>query len=194
MKFINSVFVMTKFQNKYRIESTRLQNYDYSRSGLYFVTICTQNKVSMFGEVINGEMQLNKYGEIIKSGWLKTPILRPDMKTVFDEYIIMPNHLHGILYFEDEISRGANCSRGANHCVSTKNKFGPQSKNLGSIIRGFKAACTKQINDKRGTYGTKLWQSNYYEHIIRNETGLQHIRQYIRNNPIEWAIDEYYNP
>ena len=86
-----------KFKGKYRIESTRMQNWDYGWSGKYYITICTQGREYYFGEIIEGQMILSEIGEIAKSEWLKSPEIRPDMNLELDEYIIMPNHIHGII-------------------------------------------------------------------------------------------------
>ncbi len=200
---------MAKYQNKYRIETIRLSGYDYSQAGAYFVTICTKNRAHLFGEIKNGKMILNDYGKIVENEWLKTPAIRKDMNLILDVFIVMPNHFHGIIFVgENEF----NTRRDAMHCVSTNthkqqynrrdamhgvsmhgvstNQFGPQSKNLASIIRGFKSSCTKQINILNNLQGQSIWQSRFYEHIIRDDKELNQIRDYIINNPLNWENDE----
>lgn len=148
---------MTLFKNKYRIESNRLQSWDYSGEGAYLITICTHNRIHYFGEIeeahciaplfqqcnapqqYNPHMQLNELGKIVQSEWVKTIEMRPNMNLKIGEFIVMPNHFHAIIMI-------GGCGRDAMHCDSSpataggkrpKNKFGPQSKNLASIIRGF---------------------------------------------------------
>jgi len=173
-----------KFKNKYRLETTRLKEWNYDNIGYYFVTICTKNKVPYFGSVINGKVRLSEIGKIAYDELKKTPDIRKDMNVKLGEYVIMPNHIHCIIIIgENEY----NC-RDAMHCVST-NKFGPQSKNLPSLIRGFKSAVTKCAKIINPDFS---WQSRYYEHIIRNEKSLEKISEYIINNPLKWDMDEYY--
>ena len=160
--------------------SIRLKDYDYSQQGTYFVTVCTYNRKCNLGKVINDEVQLNKYGHIVENEWIKIADIRKNVE--LDTYVIMPNHLHGILLITD--------SRGTEHRAPTVEQFGkPVSGSLPTIIRSFKSTVTKQINRLRNTPGSPVWQRNYYEHIIRNEDGLNRIRGYIINNTIQWQFD-----
>ena len=180
-----------KFKNKYRIPSARAGWWNYGNNAAYFITICTAHRENYFGKIVNGEMLLSEIGVITKSEWLKTPKLRHDMNLRLNEFIVMPNHFHGIICIDgNQYNRR---SRDAMHCVSTnlsyKNKFGVQSKNLASIIRGFKIAVT--------TYARKhnidfKWQSRFHDRIIRNEYEYQHIANYIINNPANWGNDKFY--
>ncbi|MEJ5245590.1 MAG: transposase [Bacteroidota bacterium] len=211
---------MTKYQNKYRIESIRLPNYDYSQPSAYFITICTHNKIHYFGEITNGKMQLNEFGKIVEECWNKIP--EHFMHVSLDYFVIMPNHFHGILIINNEETQHAvslqKTNKNKSQCrdiacyVSTKsvddekpvetqhaaslqkiNQFGCLvSGSLPVIIRSFKSACTKQINTLRPATIPPIWQRNYYEHIIRNEKSLSEIRNYIQNNPLNWEQDEYY--
>ena len=179
---------MERFQNKYRIPSARLQNWDYGRHAAYFVTICTARRQHYFGDIVDGIMQLSAIGEMVNTEWLKTFEMRPDMNLTMDEYIIMPNHFHAIIIIgENEYN---NARRDAMHCVSTgkKNQFGPQSKNLASIIRGFKIGVTKNA---RQIHADFAWQSRYHDHIIRNDASHNRIKQYIINNPANWDKDKF---
>lgn len=191
-----------KFQNKYRIPSVRLQNWDYGADGAYFITICTHNRKHYFGEIINNEMELNEIGEIVKIEWLNTPKIRPDMNLQLNEYIVMPNHFHTIIIIgENKYNSQRNAQRrDAMHCVSTTtntanasaiptNKFAPQSKNLASIIRGFKSAVT--INARK-IHADFAWQTRFYDHIIRNSAEFERIQNYITNNPLNWKKDKFY--
>ena len=163
----------------------RLKNYDYSQSGLYFITICTQNRECMFGDIINHNvgvgrdrppligrdrpvsMNLNQYGKIIKNVWESLSDHHP---VELDVSQIMPNHVHFIL-----------------HIVLGASRRAPTM--LGFIVGMFKTECTKQINKLRNTLGQKIFQRNYYEHIIRNDIDLNKIREYIINNPLMWNRD-----
>jgi len=180
-----------KFKGKYRIKSTRLSNWDYAKDAAYFVTICTQNREHYFGEITDGMMQLSEIGLIVENEWMKTFQMRPDMNLQMDEYVVMPNHFHAIIIIgENEYNAPF---RNAMHCVSTdgvyKNKFGPQSKNLASIIRGFKIGVT--INARK-IHADFAWQSRYHDHIIRNDQSFDKIKDYIRNNPMNWIDDKFY--
>lgn len=161
-------------------KSIRLKGYDYSQTGAYFVTICTYNRKCNLGKVINDEVQLNKYGHIVENEWIKTADIRKNVE--LDRYVIMPNHLHAIIML--------NCRGVLQYApTDTSGKLQSPSQTVGSIIRGFKSTVTKQINQLRNTPGSSVWQRNYYEHIIRNEDGLNRIREYIINNPIQWQFD-----
>ncbi len=181
---------MKKFKNKYRIQSNRWQKWDYSSHGAYFITICTQNRIHYLGKIVDGKMYLSEIGEIVNTEWLRTFEMRPDMNLYMDEFVIMPNHFHAIIVIGE--NKYNTFCRDAMHCVSTfksKNKFGSQSKNLASIVRGFKIGVT--INARKIDQNF-AWQSNYYDHIIRNNKSYENIRNYIRNNPKNWQNDRFY--
>ena len=189
-----------KYKNKYRIPATRLHGYDYGSNGCYYVTICTKNHVHYFGEIVDGEMQLSAIGKIAQLEWLKTTELRQDMNLLLDEFIVMPNHFHCIVYIGDneyntQSRRDAMQCRDAMHCVSTttptapyKNKFGSQSKNLASIMRGFKIAVTTYARKNNIDFA---WQERFYDIIIRNQNALDNVRRYIINNPQSWENDKF---
>jgi len=159
--------------------SIRLKNYDYASAGAYFVTICTHEKACLLGDIVNGQIQLSVYGRVIEFEWLKTAELRNNI--VLDVFVIMPNHVHGMII----ITR-----RGVLRYVPTQSEFRSSSQAIGAIVRGFKSAVTKRINDIRHMLGAPIWQRNYYEHIIRNERELNKIREYIINNPLQWELDK----
>ncbi len=165
---------------KHHRRSTRLNGYDYSAPEAYFITICTKNRKFIFGEIVNGKMILNEYGEIARNEWLRTSQIRPNI--IVDEFVVMPNHLHGILIITD--------SSVMLQPAPTFEQFGkPISNSIPTIIRLYKSTTVKQINQLRNTSGIPIWQRNYYEHIIRNETVLNKIREYIFYNPIKWQLD-----
>ena len=167
---------MTNDSIKHHRRSIRLKHYDYSQPGAYFITMCTFNKECILGNVINGGTLLNEFGRIVETEWLKSGQIRKNVELV--EYIVMPNHFHGILVID---------SRGVLPYAPTQ--FRLPSQTVGAIIRGFKSAVTKQVNQLRNTPGKPVWQRNYYEHIIRNEGELNNIREYILNNPLRWEYD-----
>lgn len=184
---------MEKFRNKYRIPSARLQNYNYANEGLYFITICTQNKEHYFGRIENGEMILNNLGYTVAEEWLKTPQIRTDMNLESGEFVVMPNHFHAIISIgKNEFNSESGC-RDVMHRVSTgddnyKNKFAPQSKNLASIVRGFKSSVTIFTRKNQIEFN---WQARYHDKVIRNYEELARISRYIIYNPHNWKEDEY---
>jgi len=247
---------------KHHRRSIRLKGYDYSRRGWYFITICTQNREMLFGDVVDGKMILNEAGRIADKCWREIPEHYPNVH--LDEYVIMPNHIHGIIIINDHQNVGANDNSPHNpptaNNIGTKNvlpidnpgkknagaknishndntmpqnigaknishddnimpqnigaknishddnimpqnigaknisplqsQFRSPSKTIGSIIRGFKIGVTKWFRQNTEIYA--VWQRNYYEHIIRDENELNHIRQYIIENPLKWQEDKYY--
>ena len=197
---------MEKFQDKYRIPSARLQNWDYGAAGSYFVTICTKDRECFLGEVRQQKMYLSEIGKIAETQWLQTIELRPDMKLDLGAFVLMPNHLHGIVIIGDNElntkrrdAMQCDCTgKDAMHCVSTTptmnqpaNQFGPQSKNLSSIIRGFKSSVTTQA--KKIGYHNFRWQPRYHDHIIRDAQSFENIQHYIINNPGNWTKDKFNN-
>ena len=185
---------MRGVSDKLQRKSIRLKEYDYAAIGYYFITICTHLRECLFGEIINEKMVLNRNGKIIHTEWLKTPVIRPNVR--LDEFVIMPNHLHGILVIEYSMNRDNGCNgRGVMHYTPTEIQteiphLRSPSQTIGSIVRGFKSAVTKQINGIRNTPGYPIWQRNYYERIIRNDRELFNIRQYIISNPLKWEWDK----
>ena len=169
---------------KHHRRSIRLKGYDYSQEGLYFITICVQNREHLLGEIKNGEMILSECGKIADECWKEIPKHFPN--AVLHEYIIMPNHIHGIIEFRTVI--GAN-----NHSPEPNNHsphFRSPSKTIGSVVRGFKIGVTKWA--RQNTNIETVWQRNYYEHIIKDERAYQNISNYIINNPIKWNEDKFY--
>ena len=166
---------------KFKRQSIRLGGYDYSSQGAYFVTICTQNRQYLFGDIITNQMHLNEYGEIIQNEWLRNTTARTNVE--LDEFVIMPNHVHGIIIITNEIAR-----RGVLQYAPT-NRFRSPSQTIGSIIRGYKSTTTKQINILRKTQNSPIWQRNYFEHVVRDDFDLNRIRQYIIDNPKNWDSD-----
>jgi REP element-mobilizing transposase RayT len=180
---------MTYDPTLHRRRSIRLQGYDYSQAGAYFVTLCTQNRECLFGSIVDGEMQLNDVGRAVVHEWANTAKIRNDIE--LDEWVVMPNHFHGILMITD--GGGTGFGTGTAHRTPTVEQFGrPVSGSLPTIVRAFKSAVTKRTNELRQSPGATLWQRNYWEHTIRNEIELNHLREYIRNNPAQWELDRLY--
>lgn len=174
---------------KHHRRSIRLKKYDYTQSGWYFIIICTEQKRCLFGAIANKQLILNEFGNIASNCWQAIPEHFPKIK--LDEFVIMPNHVHGILIVTNNSADDINCRGKALPCPYYKGEFGkPVSGSISTIIGSFKSAVTKQINIIRNSKGTSVWQRNYYDHIIRNEESLNKIRKYIINNPLSWENDQ----
>ncbi|MBN2098364.1 MAG: transposase [Dehalococcoidia bacterium] len=159
--------------------SIRLKDYDYAQPGAYFVTVCTRDRECLLGEIADGELRLNPFGVAVRDEWLRTAELRE--RVDLDVFVVMPNHLHGIVM----ITQG----RGVWPYAPTETLRSP-SHTVGAIVRGFKSASAKRINEMRNTPRMPVWQRNYYEHVIRNEAELNAIRQHIHGNQATWSSDE----
>ena len=262
--------------------SIRLKGYDYSKPGLYFITLCCENRQCIFGQIENGKMRLNTFGQIAYNEWMKTPEIRPNIE--LGEFIVMPNHIHGIIRILDVDRRGElhspinhTVNSPINHTVNSpinqtvnspqiqtgnlsqipnvnlsqpeilrkgefnfkrgefdspqreiaengefdsekieldlekgefnfkrgefdspqrdktgKGEFKSPQRTVGAIIRGYKSSVTKQINESGSTnIPKKIWQRDYYEHIIRTELSHDRISNYIINNPAKWSEDKF---
>lgn len=183
---------MTLFQNKYRIESTRLPNWDYRSAAAYFVTICTANRQPFFGKVENGDMILSPIGEIACEYWLQIP-QHTIGNVELDAFIVMPNHVHGILILQplEHLDKQQFILDSKMNSTSTIfSQRSPKAGSLSAMIRSYKAAISAWCS--RNGYVDFAWQSRFYEHIIRDEQTLAKIRSYIENNPYLWNQDEYY--
>lgn len=159
-------------------KSIRLKDYDYSCPGEYFVTICTKNRACLFGEIVNEKMNLSKTGIIVDKHWKN--ILSYKDNVELDEYIIMPNHIHGIVVIKEPV-------RAILESPVPTTKYRRRKMLLSKIIGRFKTMSAKEVNILRNTLGIPLWHRNYYEHIIRGENDLANIREYIANNVFRWA-------
>lgn len=183
---------MSSFDPKiHHRRSIRLKDWDYTWGGWYYVTTCAFDMKCIFGNVVNDEMVRNDYGKIAEEEWLRTAEIRNEVE--LDEFQIMPNHFHGIVIMNDVVADvGADRVRPQTNDIRSHTKLSRKPKSLGSILAGFKSAVTSRIVKLRHDDKVKVWQDNYYEHIIRNEQDLYRIREYIQNNPLKWALDEYY--
>ncbi len=194
----NNPSTMINNPTSHRRKSIRLQGYDYSQAGLYFITVCTHNQVPLFGEIVDGVMVLNAAGQIVEKCWCAIPEHFPQV--TLDEFVVMPNHVHGIITIGTTV--GANNVGANNHLPLPSNETSTQSnetprssqhgtsRTIGSMVRGFKIGVTRWFRAKTDIH--KVWQRNYYEHIIRNEDSYLKIADYIQTNPQRWEIDTYY--
>jgi len=189
--------------------SIRLEEHDYASEGGYFITLVTHHRIPLFGKVDNDEMKMNQFGQIVKQEWFRTAKLRPNVELLEDEFVVMPNHIHGIIWLFDEkviqqISpilnnkfEGVN-SKNYSVCtgdlqVARTSPRGPSSGSIGAIVAGYKSAVTKRINTIRKVKGEPVWLRNYYEHIITTEKEYENIVDYIQFNPMKWGKkDEYF--
>jgi putative transposase len=173
-----------KFRNKYRIESTRLKGYDYSQDGAYFITICTKRRMQTLGHIENNKIILSDIGLIVDKFWREIPAHFSSI--ILDEYIIMPDHIHGILIIKNHPAAiqapnlGVSTIDTPNLGVSTKLDV---PKHIGIIINQFKRICTLTNKTLGKEFG---WQPRFYDHIIRDQLEMNRIRKYIRQNPEKW--------
>lgn len=163
-----------------RRKSIRLKDYDYSQAGAYFVTVCTRNRIHLFGEIIDGKMSMNESGCIVQQCWDELLIHYPQVE--LDAFVVMPNHIHAVVTISHE--NVGNSTVGAR----SPRPYGRKPA-LGNIIAYFKYQSTKKINLHQSTVPAKIWQRNYYDHIIRNENSLRRIRGYVVSNPERWQFD-----
>jgi len=161
------------FPDRHQRHSIRLLEHDYSQPGAYFVTVCTLNRVEMFGDVVDNEMVLNGYGRIVGECWRWLSAQYPYVR--LDEWVVMPNHLHGVLILGE---------------TGVQTSSEPAGKSLGRLVGAFKTISTKRINEARCKVGGLVWQRDFYDHILRGEQDLNRIREYIAGNPHRWAEDE----
>jgi len=172
--------------------SIRLDGYDYTGMGGYFVTVCTHNQGCLFGQVVGDEMVLNPCGAMVRKEWLASGSNRSNVILDPEELVVMPNHLHGIVWLVgDRAIVAQSASTGRQAGVARR---GVARGSLGAIIRAFKSAVTRRVNQGRDTPSMPVWQRNYHEHIIRDAKGLEKIREYIRTNPLRWSLDRYHRP
>jgi REP element-mobilizing transposase RayT len=187
--------------------SIRLKDYDYRQNGAYFVTICSHERLCLFGAVADGEMALNEWGGIIQACWNEIPAHYPMVE--LDGFVVMPNHVHGIVVITggDDVNRrgmiyhaptnanaptNTNAPTNANAPTNTRAFSKPIANSLSSMMGTFKAAVTRHIRRLMDAPDHPIWQRNYYEHIIRNEQALNTVRAYVVNNPAKWAEDSLY--
>jgi REP element-mobilizing transposase RayT len=171
--------------DRHHRRSQRLPGWNYATGGLYFLTICTQHRECLFGEIVDGQMVMSAFGQIVAAEWERSQQIRQEIE--FDAWVLMPNHLHAIVCITElpdsaellTADPNENCDRPM-----------MRPKSISSLIAGFKAITTARINTMRQSPGVKVWQRNYYDSVIRNERGRDRLRDYIENNPRQWEIDQ----
>lgn len=172
---------MTLFKNKYRIASARLRGWDYSNAGYYFVTICTRNREHHFGQIRDGEMHLSAVGEIVACYWREIPKHHANVE--LDEFMIMPNHVHGIVVI---------CEKKVDTLRATHlpgmSEISPKTGSLSVVIRSYKSAVSRWAG--LNGYPDFAWQERFYDHVVRNKESLNRIRHYILGNPAKWMADK----
>jgi REP element-mobilizing transposase RayT len=183
-----------KYNNKYRISSARLKNWDYAQNGAYYITICTKDREHYFGKIKNGEMILSDIGKLAHQFWAEIPFHFPN--TYLDTFVIMPDHMHGIIVI-DNPNRDMDDRGGERGGVKTlqcnvsirkhdMSRISPKPGSISTIIRSYKSVTTKHARKINHDFG---WQTRFYDHIIRNDADFNRIRQYIQNNPEKWTMD-----
>lgn len=183
---------------RYRPQSTRLAAWDYTSPGWYFVTICTRGAALFCGDVDGAEVRLSAAGRVVAEEWTKTPAIRRNVR--LDAWVLMPNHLHGIIILEKptvETPRRGVYGGAAREPAVRAPDHGPylpvrearlMPNSLGSIVGQFKSACTRRVREETGlrAFG---WQPRFYDHVIRSQRSLDKIRAYIRDNPLKWELE-----
>jgi len=176
---------MQAFKNKYRSKTLRLKSWDYRWNGVYFITICCKDKAYYFGEINDEEMHLSPVGVIADVLWHE--IKHHTQNIELDEFVVMPNHIHGILMINNSVE--------TLHATSlqqeskTMSDISPKANSISSIIRSYKSAVTKHAHRLGYEFA---WQARFYDHIIRTEASLNQIQQYVINNPQSWKDDKFY--
>jgi len=156
----------------------RLPHYNYASSGYYFITIVSKHRAHYFGEIVEGKMVLSPIGATVQKCWMMIPSITLYAKV--DAFVVMPDHVHGIILLENEPEILSN--------LESVSKFQPQIRSLSIVVRSFKAAVTRAA--RQLSPGIEVWQSRFHDRIVRNEKELQAVRRYIDNNPMRWEADK----
>lgn len=179
--------MIEKYKDKYRIQSARLQNWDYGRNAPYFVTICTKDRKSHLGNIVDKNMHLSQTGKLVHQLWRKIP--DHFLFVLLDAFVVMPNHVHGIIV----INKTDDGDRDAINRVSTGGVTGNRNpmmhENLSRIIRWYKGRVSFELRKINPKF---TWQPRFHDHIIRNRKSFETIQAYIINNPAKWHEDTYY--
>jgi putative transposase len=161
----------------------RLEGFDYTQPGAYFLSICTERNERLFGSVMNGHVILSEAGVIAQQEWTRTAEVRDNVK--LDAFVIMPNHIHGILLLADTVAGTAGTQRRA----PTRESFArPVPWSIPTVVRMFKASVTHRVRQALGRPDMTVWQRGYYERVVRGDNDLQRAREYILNNPLRWTL------
>jgi putative transposase len=172
--------------------STRLRGFDYLACYAYFVTVCLTDRLCVFGSISNDQVSFSRRGQIARDCWLDIPNHHPHVE--LDVFVVMPNHIHGILRFEGDAPGlspvvATPASRSTRTVENMPIPTGAAAGSLGAVIGSYKSAVTRTINRHRPGAGTDMWQRNFYDHIIRTDRALDSIRDYIVTNPLRWLHD-----
>ena len=167
---------------RFRDTKPRLKGWDYSRPGLYFITMVTHERQCIFGEIQAGRVVYSPMGEIVKDEWLRSFDLREEL--FCHDWVIMPNHIHAIMEIKKIPDKKP--------VIKNPGIAYRPSRSISSIVAGFKSATTKRINQYRNTPGAGVWQARFHDHIIRDDAGYQKIREYIQTNPRHWRDDRFH--
>ncbi len=186
---------MEKNAKDYNRKSIRFMGYDYTLAGAYFVTIISFRRVCNFGEIEKGEVNYSKIGQVIFDCWQNIPEKFSYVK--LDEFTLMPNHLHGILWLLEHRGKGEAFSavtdirrQSKSENASPLRPKGTRSRSLSAVMQNYKSVSTRMVNRKFFKPGNKIWQRNFHDRIIRNNRELNAIRQYIIDNPLNWEMDK----
>jgi REP element-mobilizing transposase RayT len=169
--------------------SIRIPGFDYSQPGAYYVTICSYHRQPIFGRIVEGEVLLSDEGGIVEEEWLMAEMLRSEIR--LDEFVIMPNHLHGIVIFNETSTHLSVGAHGHAPLPGHEGSLHRPLRTLGSLVARFKGSVTRRARMMVDDPTYIVWQRNYYEHVIRNEIELNQIRRYIVENPLRWPQDRY---
>lgn len=179
---------MAKYKSRYRIESTRLPSWDYAAPGYYFITICIRAFTPYFGQILEGEVRHSPLGQIAYEYWADIPDHFPNVN--LDEFIIMPNHVHGIIILNEPPVKTPNQTK-FDHAASLPRVKLPRPGSISTVVRSYKSAVTRWA--KLNQFQQFAWQPRFYDHIIQDEHALQAIREYIQANPLRWEEDQYFS-
>jgi len=176
---------------KYHRRSMRLKGYDYSLPGAYFITLVTYHREYLFGEMVGGEMRLNRNGNIVERVWTNLPNHYPQI--TLEAFVVMPNHVHGIVIIhegDDDYGRGGSETRPYEWGAIKRDRM--MCHGLPEIVRAFKSFSARRINQLQHMQGVAIWQRSFYDHIIRGDQDLQNIWEYIQTNPQKWQEDQFH--
>ena len=178
---------MDNIPDQQRRRALRLRDFDYAQTAAYFVTVCTYRRACLFGDVTDGKMLLHDPGRIVQAAWQALPEHYPHVRV--DAFVVMPNHVHGIVILAPKDSVGAGLAGAGWKPAPTESSTIARRHGLPEIVRAFKTFSARRVNAARAAPGTPLWQRNYYEHVVRDADELNRIREYIDLNPVQWAMD-----
>jgi len=180
-----------KYQNEYRIKSSRLQSWDYRWAGAYFITICTQDNVHYFGKITDDKMQLSNIGILADVLWYEIKNHSKDVELA--DFVVMPNHVHGILKLnklDDSNQTTMSASSLNNQQQNTMATISPKKGSISTIVRSYKSAVSKHAHRLGYDFS---WQSRFHDHIIRNQESYKNIIDYIKTNPQRWKEDKFFS-